>query len=228
MAERQLKNLAFEDWVEHCFSHDVPLHGPAWHFDLESDLWCGSPAETVGHITRLFEDPEPPLAYFSDAQIAQGLDYIINNAAGDLLASIREPSIPIDARLRCARSIARVYDRLFAPRCTQHLSHLNRGDMPVGPLNGVCYMWWDTVPALAAPDDPNHKPMNAAMLDLWRHALSLDSIACQESALHGLGHWSFHDKAAVASIVDAYLKAHHNLSPELVAYAKAAKSGCIL
>lgn len=228
MAERRLKNLSFEDWVEHCFSHEVPLHGSAWYFDLGSDLWWGSPAETVGHITRLFEDPEPPLAFFSDAQIAQGLDYIINNAAGDLLASIREPSLPIDTRLRCARSIARVYDRLFAPRCTPHLSHLNRGDMPVGSLNTLCYMWWDTVPALATPDDPNHAAMDGAMLDLWRHALGLDSIACQESALHGLGHWTRHDRTAVDAIVDAYLKSRPGLSPELIAYARAAKSGCVL
>ncbi|MBM3482726.1 MAG: hypothetical protein FJX66_05450 [Alphaproteobacteria bacterium] len=223
-----LKNISFDAWVEHSFGHEVPLHGPAWHFDLDSVLWQGEPAETVAHITRLFEDPEPALAYFSDAQIAQGLDYIINNAAGDLLASIREPALPLEARLRCARSISTVYDRLFAPRCTPHLSHLNKGDMAVGPLNGVCYMWWDTVPGLATPDDPNHKAMDDAMLDVMRHALTLDSIACQESALHGLGHWAFHHKAAVAPIVDAYLKARPGLSPELIAYAKAAKSGCVL
>jgi len=223
---RELSNLPFADWVEHCFGHEVRLHGNPWFGDLDGDAWFGAPAETLGHITRLFEDPEPALAYFSDAQIAQGLDYIINNAAGDLLAAIRERTLPLADRLRCARSIQGIYDRLFAPRCTPHLSHRNRGEMPVGPLNGVCYMWWDTVPCLATPDDPDHAAMDEAMVAVWRHALSLPSIACQESALHGLGHWA--DKGAVASVVDAYLAAGETRDPALIAYAKAARSGCVL
>lgn len=225
---RRLTTLPYEDWVEHCFSHAVRPQAAAWHFDLDADLWAGSPEETVAHLTRLFEDPEPALFYFSDAQIAQGLDYIISNAAGDLLASIREPSLPLETRLRCARSIGAVYDRLFAPRCTPHLSHLNRGDMAVGPLNGVCYMWWDTVPALATPDDPNRDAMDAVMLELWRHALTIESIPCQESALHGLGHWVRHDAVSVAAIIDAYLDAGPELPAELGRYARAARGGCIL
>ena len=38
--------------------------------------------------------------------------------------------------------------RLFAPRCSAHLSHLDRGEMIAGPLNTLCYMWWDILPGV--------------------------------------------------------------------------------
>lgn len=228
MAKSRLKDLSYEDWIEHVFCHEVRQHGNAWHFDLDAPLWDGSPEETLAHLTRFFDDPEPALYYFSDAQIDQGLRYIIDNGAGDLFSALRAPKVPLVYRQRCVSAICSLYDKLFLPRCTPHLSHLDRGDTEVGPLNGICYMWWDTFPGFAAPDDPYRKTMNEAVLAAISHGLTLDSIACQESALHGLGHWAHGDAAAVAPIIDAFLEAHPNLEPELKRYALSARGGCVL
>ncbi len=227
MAMSRLKDLSYEDWIEHLFCHEVRLHGNAWYFDLDAPLWDGSPDETVAHLTRFFENPEPALAYFSDAQIDQGLRYIIDNGAGDLLGAVREPSVPLPDRRRCVSAMRTLYDKLFLPRCMPHLSHLDRVQAGGGPLNLICYMWWDIIPGVTTPHDPHHHAMNEAALGVMRHALSLDSIACQESALHGLGHWANVNVAAIASIIDAYLDARPDLRPELRRYALAARTGCI-
>lgn len=223
----RLKDLSYEDWIEHVFSHEVRTQAAAWYFDPDGDLWNGSPEETVAHLTRFFGDPEPALAYFSDAQIDQGLRYLIDNGAGDVLSAVREARLPLQDRVRCVNAIRSLYDKLFLPRCTPHLSHLNRGDVEIGPLNTVCYMWWDIMTPVTTPTDPHRQAMDDAVLGVMRHALSLDSIACQESALHGLGHWSYYDTAAVAPIIDAYLDARPDIPPELKRYARAARSGCV-
>jgi len=60
------------------------------------------------------------------------------------------------------------------------------------------------------------------------NALALDSIACQESALHGLGHWHGAYPDEVEAIVDRFLAAHPTSRPELLTYARSARSGCVL
>jgi hypothetical protein len=60
-----------------------------------------------------------------------------------------------------------------------------------------------------------------------RETLRLPNPACQESALHGLGHWAHAYPAFAAATIDAYLAANPTLRPELARYAEAARSGCI-
>jgi hypothetical protein len=50
-------------------------------------------------------------------------------------------------------------------------------------------MWWDGFPCLARADDPNLTMMQDTALRTMARILSLKSLACEESALHGLGHW---------------------------------------
>ncbi|MEZ5351956.1 MAG: hypothetical protein R2762_04915 [Bryobacteraceae bacterium] len=59
--------------------------------------------------------------------------------------------------------------------------------------------------------------------------LSIAHEACQESALHGLGHWHHHHPAAVEAAVDEYLNGQNGASapPELRDYARAARCGCV-
>jgi hypothetical protein len=58
--------------------------------------------------------------------------------------------------------------------------------------------------------------------------LKIDSIACQESALHGLGHWELFYPTEVAEIVDQYLKENPSLRSELKNYALDAREGHVL
>jgi hypothetical protein len=69
--------------------------------------------------------------------------------------------------------------------------------------------------------------MIAECLDVLEFALSLPSVACQESALHGLGHLAFKHRARTAPIVEQYLK-REDLPIELRHYAQAARVGYVL
>jgi hypothetical protein len=219
MAGRALTSLSYEAWIEHVFSHEVRPYRNAWYFDPDCDMWSAPAWLSVGYLTRLFENPEPALAYFSDAQIAQGLHYLIDSGAGGVVLALGDESVPLIDRERCVRAIEILFANLFAARCTPHLSHLD--EPGAGDLNGICYMWWDVF-ATGALD------LTGATLAAMERILALDSIACQESALHGLGHWRAYDERAVEAIIDAYLTRRPCLRRELGAYARAARGGCVL
>jgi hypothetical protein len=66
-----------------------------------------------------------------------------------------------------------------------------------------------------------------AALDAMRDVLGLDAVACQESALHGLGHWQSAYPDEVGDIVDAFLATAPDRRPDLVRYAQSARVGCV-
>jgi hypothetical protein len=87
-------------------------------------------------------------------------------------------------------------------------------------------MWWDAFPCLVLPGDPTATIIDEAILSAMEMTLALDSIACQESALHGLGHAQRRSPARAPDIIDAYLGRPH--PPRIDAYAGAARCGCVL
>ena len=89
-------------------------------------------------------------------------------------------------------------------------------------------MWWDSFPSIGLDGDPNLGQLQQTALAAMADILRLDSIACRESALHGLGHWQLQRHGDVEPIIDAFLAANPAIRPELAAYARAARSGCIL
>ena len=217
-------DLSFDDWVLHVFDH--PATGPEWHWGPDAPYWPGPPAAIVAHLTRLFEAPLPTLEGFTDAELNKGFWYIASNGLSDYMFALSDATVALDARLRCVRALSVLYRELFAARCTPHLSHLD--EPGAGELNGACYMWWDICPLYGAPDDPAHRELDRAALDVMTDALALDAIACQESALHGLGHWRHVYPREVEAIVDRFLAVHPSMRPELLSYARSARTGCVL
>ena len=89
-------------------------------------------------------------------------------------------------------------------------------------------MWWDVFPSLALADDPNLPIFHDAALSTMKRILHLDSLACQESALHGLGHWQPEYEERVAAMIDDFCAASPEADPRLLAYAKSARCGRVL
>ena len=71
--EMRLTHLSYSDWLEHAFGREVRIQQAAWFFDRDCDWWDPEPAVAVAYLTRLFEQSEPALRWYSDCQIAQGL-----------------------------------------------------------------------------------------------------------------------------------------------------------
>ena len=91
------------------------------------------------HISRVCSRiPSGPLYWFSDDQIAQGLTYLVGTSASGDNGWLSAIEVPVEARLRCVEAIGKLFDRLFAPRCTPHLSHLS--EVAAGRLNCVLYV----------------------------------------------------------------------------------------
>jgi hypothetical protein len=133
--------------------------------------------------------------------------------------------VPQSDRLELASRIDRVYSQIFAARCTPALGHLS--EVPDQPLNMLCYMWWDAIvlEGTGAPD--LDREFFAALIEAMGRILAIPHAACQEGALHGLGHWGEHAPARAAALIDAYLADNRAARPELVNYAHAARAGCI-
>src|SRR3954462_7361756 len=114
----RLTNLSFQEWIEHAFSREVRIQQAAWYFDPNHDWWDPKPVEAVAYLTRLFEDPERSLCWFSDDQIAQGLTYLVGTSASGDNGWLSAIEVPVEARVRCVEAIGKLFVRLFAPRCT--------------------------------------------------------------------------------------------------------------
>ena len=65
----RLTDLSFEQWIEHAFSHEVRHQCNPWFFDPDPDRWDPKPVQAVDYLTRLFEEPDRHLEWFTDAQM---------------------------------------------------------------------------------------------------------------------------------------------------------------
>lgn len=218
-----LTDLGFEQFVEFQFGHEVRTHGNPWYFDTDGDWWWPEPRTGIAYMTRLFSNGPQVLQWFSDAQIAQGLTGLINTMAVGDQPWMRDPITPAEERADVWPAISRFFAEVLSPRCSPTLGHLSEEG---GPLNIVTYMWWESFPGVANPDDPQREMVDEAELDCLQSVLAIDSVACQEAALHGLGHWIRRGPRCEA-IIDAYLTEGRAARFELIAYARAARGGCI-
>jgi hypothetical protein len=218
-------NLSYDAWIEHAFGHEVRFGRNPWYFDEDPDWWDPDPATAVDYLTRLFIETGRSLPFFSDAQIAQGFTYLLSISASGDRGWLYSRAMPTEARLQCIRSTYCVFADLFAVRCSPSLGHLSEEGTP---LNTCCYMWWDEFPCIALPDDPDSELLHHAAIDAMSRILALDSPACQEAALHGLGHWARQRPQQVEAAVDAYLGNGLEKRVELEAYARSARCGCVL
>lgn len=221
-----VSDLNYDAWLHHAFGPPVRPHGYPWFFDEDPPWWDPQPPVAIEYFTRLFSTIERSIADFSDAQIAQGLTYLLSTSASGDNGWFYSRATPIAARLRCVEAIEGVFAELFASRCAPILGHIDEAG--AAPLNAVCYMWWDEFPCLALPDDPDCDLLHRAAIDVMSRTLRLESIACQEAALHGLGHWARHRPDDVTRVIDEFLADGRSRRAELISYARSARCGCVL
>ena len=94
-------------------------------------------------------------------------------------------------------------------------------------MNPVCYMWWDLFPAFGRPTEPDYAAVDVELLAVMKRALALDSLGCQESALHGLGHWQDQYPGVVEQTINEFLARSGGMRQELREYAEYARLGYV-
>ncbi|WP_346289549.1 hypothetical protein [Sphaerothrix gracilis] len=222
--ERKLTDLSFEDWILFVFCWPEDPNGLLWYYDHDCEYWDAPPAQIITYLTRLFEQPAAALTGYTDGEIAQGLWYIVSNGASDYMFALADITVPLCDRLRCLDAFEILFRELFAARCSPHLSH--RDEPGANPLNVTCYMWWDLLPLCPVVEE-----REAIFEAVWRSQtamLHLPAIACQEAALHGMGHWLETNESAIQATIDTWLRQQPHIRPELRAYAQSARCGCVL
>jgi hypothetical protein len=115
-----------------------------------------------------------------------------------------------------------VFSAVFASRCSDTLSHIT--PTPLISYNGICYMWWDVLPRHGVPARQDLRAIDEAILETLAKILSPDSVACKESALHGLGHWHVRYPEGVEGIIERFAS---RIPAELKQYARDARTGGI-
>ena len=223
---RELEDLSFEEWLTCVFDHPVEEIKNAWYWDLDRDWWEEDTAATVQYLTQAFENAGEIFKPYTDAQLNQGLWFLVDNSCSNHMFSLMNESVPWATRQRCIRSFHQLYEQCFARRCTPHLSHID--EPGAGPLNSVCYMWWDIIPLYGNPDDPARKEFDQTILQVMESTLQLESIPCRESALHGLGHWQHQYPERVGEIIDRFSMRFRDLPENLETYMKNAYVGYVL
>jgi hypothetical protein len=220
---QRIVEATFEEWLEHVFTHDANERD--WICSHDIPIWEVDKQVTLGYVERTFRESGGLLQSRSTGQIANGLNYIHNVCHSHVSHLFADTTLPIKLRHSTVAAISHLYLNCFAKKCSRCLSHLDEG--PDNPLNHVCYMWWDVFILSGESDTADQRRLNTACLKVMEDALQIDHVACQESALHGLGHWHAHHPDETQRIIQNYLRRNKRVRAELKDYAEAALTGCI-
>lgn len=203
--------LPFEDWVVGVFDPTV------------EDPWP-PPDQELEYLTRFFSDPVGVVEGLSDEEIGVGLWSVLDSGGAGTALALNDASLALDARIGCVRQIRFVYRDLFMPRCAERLGHLSEQG---GRLEMICYMFWDVACFGGPAGEREGNLFEDAVLDLLEDTLYLEHAACQESAIHGLGHRIGRHPERSPAILSRWLHTGPIRDPRLRPYAEAARTGCI-
>ena len=206
----------FEEWLAHFFGDEAT--SPDLSDCLSSNL------DEASFFLRLFEDPITYLTPYTNEQIGAGLYTIIHENGDGGIYALSKQTLPWDPRRRAIHAMYNIFEKIFEPHCEPILSHLiHDRQTPQTRMNGVCYMWWDII---GLQGEYHGNPENDVIaIDVMERTLKLKNIACLEGALHGLGHYYWHNENRVKAIIDQFLVDNPDLPDELGKYALNARSG---
>lgn len=206
------------------FSFDRPISNPQWYWGIDDNSDILGDDLAIEFLTRLFSSPTESLTGISDAQVNQGLWYLISSSSSPCIDAIFSEKVPWATRLSCIESIKTLFREFFLVKCAKELSHSDYNGVvsEKSPINSICYMFWDLIPWMNGGPDTK---VALAFFDIVEDILSLNNIACQESALHGLGHMHSEHSLIVENIIDRFLAKNTKIRPDLKSYALDARKG---
>jgi hypothetical protein len=204
--------VSFDDWILALF-----------HPDAEDPML--PPDCALDYLDRLFGDPVEALDGFTDEEIGVGLWSLLDSGGAATAMVLGDERVPVSARASSVWRIHTVYEELFVARCGERLGHCSEQD---GRLEMVCYMFWDIAAFGGRAGDHDGEILEDEILGVLTGVLQLEHAACQESAVHGLGHRLTRHPERVPAILEHWLATGSVRDERLGPYARAAVTGCIL
>jgi hypothetical protein len=205
-------NVSFYDWVE-----DASNRG-------RFEMYLDDDHVTCAYLTRFNLEIVDLVSRFGEEAITKAIWHRYGACGGDIW-NATEPVLG-RARVEFMRSVKSLYLDGFAGHCSHHFGHIDSGPECPRPLNGPCHMLWDMdgIECRAINGDDEMLDLS---LEVLAHALVLDHPACQESALHGLGHLLSTDPDRVRPLIQHGYLQTRVVEPELRAYAQTALDGWV-
>lgn len=208
---------SFHSWLDALFGAPLLSHpGDLCNYEILPS----TREEELSFFSELFEFPSHVLAAYSADQVGQGLAYLVSGTYQT------HPHVLLDRRLSTQvqqatiLNIINVFREVFAIKTEQtHPEYAQSRS-----LDHICYVWWDVFPTEGAPDErlADHFEL---FLSVMEQTLYINSLACVESALHGLNHWVKHREKRVHTIIDTFLRHSFRLSLSIREHAQWAKDG---
>ncbi len=250
-------NIPYEAWLDYVFAPvdaatGMRRSGDDW-WDEKDD-----PALAVNLLTRLFEEPEVLLDRYTHERINRGLWFLVFESGNlsALLEPLAPWPDRRRGLLGIGSLYARLFARACANHLG-HLERGPELPDPINSICYMWWDLFPTWGGSRGQDIQEKTPSRRArrrarnlaraeggsqvdkteaalltvddvLLTVMTRTLRLESEACREGALHGLGHWQRHYPGRVEAIIDEWLSEAPHVSPELRQYAEAARRCCVL
>jgi len=203
---------SFDDWLDDALK------------DGNSSLSVDDSATVNEYAIRFNNEIAGIVAQHGEDPVNKAIWYIYSSASGYMWGAM-DKSLGTK-RAHFMESVNSLYANGFAQYCSQYYGHLDNGPESVRSMNSACYMLWD-MDGLECPALNGDSELLNASFDVLSNALRLESLACNESALHGLGHLATNHRGLTSPPIDEFLR-RKNLPSEIREYAKTAKAGYVL
>jgi len=211
----------YKEWLRYVFDH--PTNDRQWYFDLDAPDFAATQEDHVDLIRETFSRSGQDLLQFSDAQVYQGLWFLVSPSGSDFIFSFTNEIVPTQKKVDAIRSIYDLYRNCFAKRCTEVLGY--KDEPSASDLNSICYMFWDVCPTVTNLDNAkDQKELEEAIFWVLENIIRLPHRACIEGGLHGLGEISCYYEKRVREVITEFLKTAQ-FDPVLRKYAENASVG---
>jgi len=207
------------EFTQYLFERSV--NGTEWYFrdehedlDIAKDILVQLSANVLKGIAKTSDQ-------FGETQMCMGLQYLINPSCGPIPYLYLDTSIAFSVRADAITSMEVVFRDLFARLINGRGIYNNSSGSPL-TYREMCYMWWDVFPRHGVPRRSDMDETDAVICRTICSILKIDNFACQESALHGLGHWFSSRPDEVVEEVRSFLS---SAPAELKQYAMDAMQG---
>jgi hypothetical protein len=198
---QNLDKLNFDEWLDFVF--DEKWADSKTEYEELSDFE-GNLEVFVENCIKLFENPSFLLEKYNSIQLESGFFYFILSPRVSLNWWIWDKRSSIDLRRSFISSSVNIFENVFTKNALEH----------------SCFMWWDCLRDFR--DDKDLKVSDWMFAALSR-ILKINSLDCQLSALHGLGHIEHQGKK---DLIETFLRRNPNFADK--EYALAAIDGKIL
>lgn len=211
----------YDEWLDFFFGRFERDARDPWDMDW---TFNARSSEMADLFTWTMEHCGADLMRYSDAQVSTGLQALLLMNFGNVGHVLTGAGPSEEQRIAILRSLRALYRDCLAKRSPPVLGHLN--ETQHNPLEYVTYMLWDVAPygtmALKTAERTD------VLLDVFWDVLHSSNQACVESVLHGLGHLGGAGRERAAGMIARWIGERPKIRPELLRYAEAAQTGCIL